>query len=290
MSAWKLDDKRWVKARKGKWKEMRSRLQQLQIVPKEIGFLKDYFLTGQFRPHSYAHAKPFFEFWLHPEPSEELLENIVEDYRGDPRRKQQIKNMQHFVQSQMAGAQHTRSSEHMFKHDGSSVSFFDGWEDLFYQRFFKHRFVREDYPNLSDEEFSYFAKRQFNCSIATIEHVIYAENAEINPHSLALRRIPYWHDALKLGYFRLLGFDGFVKRVDWNLANPEECDPLQLKFTQEVNGVLSDPELPERAKQDIATIRAGGEFEVENMAIFEPKAKLIEDRLSKKKAHRRQAI
>ena len=88
-SAWQLDDKAWVKARKAQWAELSKKLKARDkttlplLEARTTNYWKSYFLTGELE--STAHLvssigleiNPFFIMWFHPVQSEANLTQLL---------------------------------------------------------------------------------------------------------------------------------------------------------------------------------------------------------------------
>ncbi|MDP5188372.1 hypothetical protein [Rheinheimera baltica] len=88
-SAWKLDDKAWVKARKAQWADLSKKLKASDenrhslLTPKTISFWKHYFLncelpsTEGLLTFKNLDINPFFILWFHPDQSEANLRQLM---------------------------------------------------------------------------------------------------------------------------------------------------------------------------------------------------------------------
>ncbi|WP_159084084.1 hypothetical protein [Saccharobesus litoralis] len=275
ISAWKTDDKRWVKERKAQWRILKKKL--LQLTGIEGGYpiksLEKYFLTGKFELSGVENpimgnvfnGGVFIEFWLHPDHSEENFDRIIENYKQACLEEnvsflgRQIGQWRYFL-SMMGGGSYTELAfPDRYQFDLEEGSFFDNLEYLVYEKLVPHRFTKDHYSNLNQKEFSEAAKHEFYLTLAGLKVVIFAEGRLI-PFSLSFKRVPYFHDTLHCGYYRVKGFDMFVKVVDMIIDSPDEFDPLQVKMAKEIADVFEDPELPEELRDDLVLIRSGGKY------------------------------
>lgn len=88
-SAWKKDDREWVKARKAQWAELSKKLKARDEVTHPLlqnrttNYWKSYFLSGELASTEHLVSmigldiNPFFILWFHPDQSEENLNAIV---------------------------------------------------------------------------------------------------------------------------------------------------------------------------------------------------------------------
>ena len=89
-SAWKLDDKAWVKARKAQWADLSKKLKASDesrhslLTAKTISFWKHYFLscelpaTDHLLTFKNLDINPFFILWFYPDQNEGALSQIME--------------------------------------------------------------------------------------------------------------------------------------------------------------------------------------------------------------------
>lgn len=88
-SAWKLDDKAWVKARKAQWTEMSKKLKDRDkttlplLENRTINYWKSYFLSGELASTEHLvssiglEINPFFIMWFHPDQGEPNLRQLL---------------------------------------------------------------------------------------------------------------------------------------------------------------------------------------------------------------------
>ncbi|MBU2115208.1 MAG: hypothetical protein KKE94_15695 [Gammaproteobacteria bacterium] len=88
-SAWKLDDKAWVKARKAQWAELSKKLKARDkttlplLESRTTNYWKSYFLSGELASTEHMvsliglEISPFYILWFHPDQSEANLRQLL---------------------------------------------------------------------------------------------------------------------------------------------------------------------------------------------------------------------
>ncbi|WP_111978176.1 hypothetical protein [Algibacillus agarilyticus] len=83
-SAWRLDDKEWVKNRKAKWRELSKVIKQdKKMSAKDVNSYKNYYLTGQLdgaeSDRNYKEFNPIICMMFHADQTEKGLTKVFED-------------------------------------------------------------------------------------------------------------------------------------------------------------------------------------------------------------------
>lgn len=244
MTAWKVDDKDWMKMRKEAWKSIKPKIDSLIFLEKDQKkALKSYFLKGEEDvafPLNKMHAAPLLEMWLHPDQSEQHWEIIKNKY--DSTEWGNAKGR--FVEM--------NNSLHVTCPNGES--FFDGLEEHFCRLFHLDRFKREDFSEYSEEGFIKEAKE--NLLLAN-NFAAYLISDNPHPYRITQYQIQRWIDAMSIGYEGdLIALKWIIEKSSEVLNKSENYSELVVKFAKELKMALKDPRLPESAKKDIAKLEA----------------------------------
>ena len=245
-SAWKTDDKEWMKERRAKWKKVQVRLKDMFFIKKDFkAAIKEYFMTGAEGEGHGSMKKldvaPLIELWLHPDDSPENWARIKKKYDSS------LWGMSRY---RFLDTVRSLGDDHL---SGSTESFFDGRDERLYDLFAKRRLKREDYLDLGDDEFHKKAWGSFRLA-ANIVHALLDD--VFNPYNSLSYRLEEWHDAIELAYDpERVEFDWVVQLVDRVHRDPDQFTPEQVDLAKRVAAILSDPTLPEQVKADIDAFR-----------------------------------
>lgn len=246
ISAWKTDDKEWMKERRAKWKDVQIRLKEMFFFKKDFkSAIKQYSMTGE-EGEGYGSMKkldvaPLIELWLHPDDSPENWAGIKKKYDS---------SLWGMSKYRCLETIHGLGTDELI---GSTESFFDGRDERLYDLFGKRRLKREDYPELDDDEFHKKAWGSFRLAANIVNALL---DEVFNPYNSLNYRLEEWRDAIELAYDpERVEFDWVVQLVDRVHRDPDQFTPEQVDLARRVATVLADPTLPENVKADIQAFR-----------------------------------
>lgn len=286
--AWRLHDPAWVKARKAEWKHVKEKLPVvgwfLNQTDKKI--LKNYFMEGcgynperdkpdwgivactPENPLRGVSGRVMFEFWLHPDRSEENWKKIVSRYcaNGD---------------TGIFNDSRSRFRELIRTSLPAEGSLFDGLDERIYRMFTPVRCRRQDYPELDEAE--YYEKCWTVCAqlVMAIRNFISAE--KVNNESLAPALVREWCDAAPGAYMAARNgaeklsdkkqakkyLDYYLRdAIGWQIIksheiiqNPENFEPKQVDVAREILARLYRAELHEDLQEFAAPyLEAAADF------------------------------
>lgn len=240
MTAWKVDDKEWMKQRKAAWKDVKRKIACiLNVSPEERRTLKDYYLFGKEDPElplSKVHTGPLFELWLCPDRSEEHWKIVKEKYTD----RQRSNACNEFVTVNM----------NLKEYAPDGGSFFDGLEERLCRWFGLDRLRREDWPAMNDDQFRSMAKDRM---LLVIEIQTYLTDEFSNVFDITRYLIPKWRDALMIAYEQLpelkphfRQFKSLAKTVKDILDNPNAYNDVKVSMAKEIRDLFSDKALPDQ--------------------------------------------
>ena len=251
MAAWKTDDKEWMKARKAAWKSIKPKIDSINnLYKEERKVLKDYFLNGIIDPNwPIKDMVPglLLEFWLHPGHSDEHWRSLLPKY-----------NFRDWSDSSNAFKDANRGIEHYCP---NSESFFDGLEERLCHYFHFDRTKKEDWPECDNDQFLLLAQDRL---LMAQSFASYFHNPNPHPYDITQFKVKAWRDAMCLAYdpdlpifTKIPALQRVVQGVEKVLSNTDDYPERVVKLAEELTEVFDDPELPDSAKEDIASIRAG---------------------------------
>lgn len=151
---------------------------------------------------------------------------------------------------------HLNLSDHFPK---TGVSFFCGLEEPLFHFLCPEMqgFSRDRYKsNVTDEEFLEEAYKHYlgraMCCLLYLE----TPKEQVNPYIISRWRMQEFHDAILIGYRERPEFEWLIAQMDAVLADPSSFHETQVQLVEEVQDVLSDPKLPQAAKDKINEMRA----------------------------------
>lgn len=243
MTAWKTDNKQWMKERKEAWKVVKKKIDKMNTPTKdEKKTLKNYFILGEESeefPINKMEAAPLILMWLHPDHSDEHWQQIKDNSDS----KQWLDARFRFLE--------VNKSLYSYTPDGGS--FFDELEERMCHWFYFSRLKREDWPDLTDDEFSRMAEQTLALA-RTFDN--YLRNTDNNPYDITPHRIPAWEDAMILAYKEeYTGLSWMIKSLCDVLRNTKNHPALVVKFAEKLQATLKNAQFPEAAKIRIEEIK-----------------------------------
>ncbi len=244
MMDWKIDDKEWMRLRKAKWKEIKKKVDMLYFLGnKQKQMLKNYFLIGVLEsdyPLGEMDVPLLLEIWMHPDRSDMNWQKIKEKY-----------TWRQWSDSRLRFAEINRGLDD-YSPDGSS--FFDGLEERLCRWFYFDRLRREDWPDLTDDQFMRMAEQTLPMA-RTFDTYLRSQNP--NPYDITRYRVSEWKDAMVLAYEGdFLGLSWMIESLCAVLTEPDKYHELVSEMAQELKCALNDSDLPDAAKKRIAELKA----------------------------------
>ncbi|HEB56733.1 MAG TPA: hypothetical protein ENI98_10630 [Gammaproteobacteria bacterium] len=255
MSAWKTEDKAWIKARKTAWKDVKKKIDDLfQLNRDEKRSLKNYYLTGKEDPGAPLTEMDgglLLEMWLHPDQSEAHWDKLRDKYTERDWFIARIKFDEVNCKLRTFLSEEDHSTLLTYPPDGGSI--FDGLEERMYYWFRFGRLRREDWPELDDEQFLHIARRSLSLAGTFIAYFM---DPFPNPFNVLRFMAQEWHDALHL--FReeeVDKLDKLVYATELILKEPELFPSLHVELAKNLKEALSDSSLPGNLVNSIAAYR-----------------------------------
>jgi len=256
-SAWKTDDKAWMKARRASWKEVKNTLDRLTGVRgRDKKFLKEFYMSGEIDIDAmvkvYGRRVVDPERLLYPMEAATLLECWLTANQSD-------ENWQH-IKEKYGERKLYHSCRRLLEsldYYPEAGSFFSGVEERLYRFLCPTRCRPEDYPGLNEVQYQEQSRRVWAQVTRNIDKFMRSEHP--NPCNFVRHRLPEWKDAI-VPTWKLRG-DGIVEAVAGTLCiaqsivtAPEQSDPLAVEVAQEIMKQLNDPKLPNPFKEMIADV------------------------------------
>lgn len=231
-SAWKANDKAWMKARRAQWKDVNPRIKEWgQYHRDEFNkVLRGYFLTGELpledlyrnlgdtfnakAPFDHMETVFFMECWLTADQSEDNWRAIRDrNLSVLSKRASEEYAWQKYHHSHM----HLRKIMARYPRVGTALG--DAkLEQRLYRFFNPTRCRREDYPQLSDAVYVERADNTFSNIASGLKRVIYAERP--NQNSFAMIALDEMMDAINPAFTLYESSEGdTLKHMSKHLAN-----------------------------------------------------------------------
>ena len=247
-SAWKVNDKKWMKERRAKWPRVKQLLSDTLFLGNAARYtrseftklMQNYFLTGTLDDnYTFEHQDGalFLKLWMHPDKSEQYWRQYVEELGPE-----KVKSQSYFVKRMLG-----RSSDGIYEP-------LDGREPLIYELFTEARLLRHNYPDKSDDEWRIYAQQNFS-SISRSIDCMFAWPTR-NPRHYQMLEFRKWLDSFVQGYVLCLGFAFLVRHVGHVLGNKNKYDVFLVDYAQKFESAFSSEQAPREARDNIAEIRA----------------------------------
>ena len=241
MTTWKPDDKEWRKTRKEAWKEVKPQLDRLPFLEKEQkATLKNWFITGADNPEAPFNkitAVPLLDMWLHPDQDENRWQELKKKYE-----KWQWDDAIRWFKSRAKGF----SGNHDYE------TAFSGLEQRLYYFFYNGHLNRSDYE-MSDSEFQEAVKGLYRGLMQKFDW--FFDDPNPSKYDIRFCRLQEWHEALLSAYHDCDELEWTIEWIEKILGDIEKSHPIHADFAQKINDILSDPKLPQAAKDRIFELR-----------------------------------
>ena len=140
----------------------------------------------------------------------------------------------------------------MYEKTTNGECFFNGLEERLCRWFYFDRLRREDWPDLTDDQFMRMAQKEIKLARSFVAYFM-----DENPHPYDILRycVPEWHDAMVLAYDDFPQLSTLVRWVKDILENPGEYNELKVQMAEEVKEVINAADLPDAAKQRFTELK-----------------------------------
>lgn len=242
MAKWKIDNKIWVKDRKAAWKVIKKKIDTLIFLDKnEKASIKEYYLTGienSTYPINKMEGGLLLELWLDPDKSDEHWKTLKSKYTYE----QWYNSRFRFLEANRG----------MYETSPNGESFFDELEERLCHWFHFDRLRREDWPDMTDEQFHLEAKNSIKLARSFISYFM---NEKPHPYDMLLYSVQYWHDSMVLAFENFLQLSSLVRWTSDIINNPNNYEDTKVKLANKIKDVINATDLPDKAKKCFSELK-----------------------------------
>jgi len=260
ISAWKTDDKAWMKERRAGWKDIKNTIDQLTSVRgRDKKFLKTFYLTGEInidemrkvfgrrwtdpdKPFLPMEASILYECWLTADQSDDNWNRIKESYE-ERRSRAMYDSCREFLGT--------------LDYYPESGALFGGLEERLYHFLCPTRCRPEDYPHLNREQYISAAWGVYGkTKMALIE---FLKSESPNPNNFVRYRLSEWRDSIAPTFVKipkelLDALHQIVKPAHNIINNPTAYSDVVVDVAKEVEAILKDESLPQPIRDKVDEI------------------------------------
>ncbi|NVJ61949.1 MAG: hypothetical protein HWE27_16275 [Gammaproteobacteria bacterium] len=239
--AWKVNDEAWMASRKREWLDVEYNISQRFEYPKEeYPFYKEYFLTGdQVSFNNFYRLDNklswLVAFWLHAGDSLTIGRLLINQNEN-------LQALSRFFTS------------YGFKHDFKGKSPYNGKDISLFQLVFPDTFNRDNYANLSDQEYKDLAYGYHMSFMRLYRDFLTRE--PVNQFDYCQVTINFWKSLVKIGYEDPGGLKKLLCAMQSVIEKGDSAHELHLQMVGEIEAVFDSEATPKEMKQAISDIRS----------------------------------
>jgi hypothetical protein len=256
-SAWKVNDKAWVNARKAQWKDVLKTLAMLHSKHKrDLPVIKQFFLTGDVSDNllmeAYWKERDEVDVNLPFQHQTESIANLLELWLTEDTREENYKSI-----IKKYDDSHLKTSRFVFlqvlKVFPENGSIFSEREEIICRHLRPALCNREDYPN--EAIYRSCASTNYGGLVLPIRQFLQSKKA--NPYNFARFCLTDWKNNIVPAWQKRneaieKTIKDLAKEASMVLNNPKRKDPLVLEVAQQILDLLEDTEFPEPLKKAIS--------------------------------------